>query len=468
MKAVRKDYIAPQVLAYIVKSLFSRTKLVGGGSNPVAFYYHFIFDFEFSDEIVRLIEENLRAFFNAPKSIEMMEMIPSNARELLKHHGHFIRADSASQSALPIVSVIKIEEFYDLVGEEFICQVPFQVAKIVGWEVVSEWKNRPVVRITAVGAEDQSALKEKIKAYRHAHKYSHELLGKKLHFFSIEEDGVYWSDQGEKIKTILRDTWYRELKYFNVDLIATPGFDPLQERFDRYQALHKKKHRLAEWGLVDRGEADGEGLFALPQGFCDCLRFEGSQKVLEEDLKNCLCFINSLWERSGLVQEPLSDVSLSALMESPEGIYLRVLDVYGRAHPLSFLSVSAVGPHTFQLDVSVFCDLEAFVALVIEKNEGEIPYFLNPVQIEIGFLKKDFESAAIEFKNECEKLGLRVRFYREAFGTKSEAIQRAQISHAPHFIALIDAKSVLYRSLGKKKLETTSLEKIANLFLISA
>lgn len=460
---MRKDHIASHLLAYATEQVFPAAKLVGGGANPLSFYYHFIFDFEFNEECLRLIEEKLRAFLASPVDMKLMEMIPSNAAELLKHHRREIRGQVVSEAQGGLVNILKIDGFYDYIGGISSTRVPFKSSKVIGFERVGHWMGQDVIRIIGVGGEDQSTLKQKVKALKEAQKLRHEVVGEKLKLFRMEDEGVYWHAGGEQVRQLLISEWREQVKALGVEMISTPGLRPLAQRFEDYQAIEIKKYRLSELNQVKRDERSGEGLFRGGITSGDCIRLMGNKKGIEGDLEKGLELIHHFWKLGGLTKGGAVKVDFDTLLNHEGEVELRGADLFGRSQKISSLQLQRVGKEFYQLDVRVIWDLNAFIGMMLEKNRGALPFFFQPLQVEVATLSKNLLEAKEAFKKEVEGRGFRIRECEQAFKSKGEMIGYAKRSKAGYFIGIVGEEEGLVSKQGDKNFESAHLKDLADI-----
>jgi hypothetical protein len=317
-------YLSPQILALAVKSVFPSTKLSGGGITPLYFYYDFVFDFEFTDQHLKLVDERLKEFVLRPPHMEKLEMIPSNAALMFAHHKEPQRAEKARQAESDTIEVFRALGTVDYVeakpSKDF-----FNFAAISHLEKSG--------RLVAVYSKEKEELKLKLKKLKQAKSSSHMALGSE--FFDIRQEGVYWHPKGETLRQKYIAAWRDRWGPF---MISTPGDGPLEARFDRYLKGQKFQGCIAEIGSVAK-KSEGEGLFGLSVVTTDLVRFLGSKEYIDK-----------------------------ALEAIKEHICQPATDAYGYHHNLSRVSTKELGNGLFQLDVTFFLSLEAHIALDIEKK----------------------------------------------------------------------------------------------------
>jgi hypothetical protein len=317
-------YLSPQILALAVKSIFPSTKLSGGGVTPLYFYYDFVFDFEFTDHHLKLVDERLKEFTLRPPHIEKLEMIPSNAALMFAHHKEPQIAEKARQAKSDTIEVFRALGLVDYVEAK-------ESKDFFNFAAISHFEKGG--RLVAVYSKEKEELKLKLKKLKEAKSSSHMALGHEL--FDIRQEGVYWHPKGESLRQKYIATWKERWAPF---MISTPGLEPLEVRFDRYLKGKKFQGCIAEIASVAR-QGEGEGLFGLPVVTSDLVRFLGSKEYIDQALE-----------------------SIKAHICSPRA------DAYGGLHHLSRLSTKELGQGLFQLDVSFFLSLEAHIALDIEKK----------------------------------------------------------------------------------------------------
>ncbi|MDN3504086.1 MAG: hypothetical protein P0S95_00750 [Rhabdochlamydiaceae bacterium] len=455
----RKDSIVPHILAYAVMKAFPSSKLIGGGSTPLNFFYNIRFDFEFSSDALHSIEEALCSFLANPKTMKIMEMIPANAQELLSHHKQEVRGEVAEESGDQFANVLRIGDFYDYIGLISSDKIEFNHAKIVEWSVVGSWMDKPIIQIVGVGADTKPNMIAKQKMLKKALKGRHDVLGEKMGLFYIDESNeVFWHSRGQALRRLLIDEWYERVEKMGVEIISTPGLRPFSKRFDDYQKINPKCRRLAEIGSVERYANQADALFAGGVVRGDLIRFVGSKETLEGDLKAALDMICAFWTDCNLTKGDCVYVDFQTLLDHEQEIELQAADVFGRPQKISSLRLKELKKGLFELNIRVFWSMSSFIALIIEKNKGGLPFFLEPIQIDIAVLKRSLMAEAEQIKINFEQNGVRVRIYSHNIKQKHEAMALSKSSHAPFFFTLFEEGKGYVLERGNKKFDTVDVK----------
>ena len=400
------------ILPYIIKSLFPTARLVGGGCNPLASYYNVLFESPISDEVVTLIEEHYRAYLTKPIEPKLMEMVPKNASELLRHHNEPIRAEAALRADEPLVQVVQIGKFYDYVEEEIDLTLP-KMAQVVECETIEG-----VTRFWVVEADSNETLKNKLKQWHHAEKVRSDLCAPKLGLYIENDEGIYWSPKGMWVREQIIDLWKEGMKQLNIELVKSAT------DLEAYCALYPHARRIAQ--------IDEEDQILLIGANIDEERHQ-LEKLLKKIWK--LCHLES------------SDYLIEDALMTP--------------HEMATFEQEGE-----RLKVSLIPSLTQLINLAIEKNDGQLPFALEPAQVVVGMVKKSFESVAQKL---VEKLApLRVHVVKNMFKTKHDASRFAKKQNCPHFFLIYEENEGYYKARGEKKFEALEHEQFVKCVLKSA
>jgi threonyl-tRNA synthetase len=223
-------YLAAELLASVVWSLFPNVILVGGGVNSLGFYYDFILEQPLTENMLELIDVHLHRFIKEGQPIRFISMMRENAQNFFEHHNHFHLAHRAAEEQSNILELVQIGNFYGLCPAlPFTSSEEVGVVKLLGTKELTHHIQNEVIQVTRLlGTSQNSAkdLKSFLKSYdQFLKKRDHRILGPKLNLFSFSESmgslGVVWHSKGLKLRRLLQELSER-LMPENVNQIVTP------------------------------------------------------------------------------------------------------------------------------------------------------------------------------------------------------------------------------------------------------
>jgi threonyl-tRNA synthetase len=330
---------AAELLALAVKELFPNVLLVGGDVTDTGFFYDFVFEQPVLDESLALLEIRIRALIKEELEICSLSMMRENGHSFFMHHGQPFLADHSLQADQNIVSLIQIENFYDLCASLSSLTSTGQIGhvkllekqkmdRLVDQEEEKSWIS--VTRFIGTAFSDFSSLKKFNKAYDQLKKKDHRILGPELDLFSfIDQAGeieCFWHPKGEILRNILIKLWLDECKNLSIQFVKTPllvkqdfckkkyvnhlFFIEDQDyllngsRFFQHLALFVRKKvsisqlplRLAEWTQEYRQEEEAKlwGLFRAYSFESDQLTIFCSEEQVIPELISSLQFFEKI------------------------------------------------------------------------------------------------------------------------------------------------------------------------------
>ncbi|MFI5344074.1 MAG: His/Gly/Thr/Pro-type tRNA ligase C-terminal domain-containing protein, partial [Chlamydiales bacterium] len=131
-------------------------------------------------------------------------------------------------------------------------------------------------------------------------------------------------------------------------------------------------------------------------------------------------------------------------LEGPR-LEMRIVDGLQREWPGATLQIivhqdEALGflqncPHRLLIAQSVWGSLDRFVALLIERCEGEIPFWLAPEQVRVLVIGKSSQDYAEEVAEKCQQIGIRVKTDRRDVKL-SEKVYEARRERIPYLVII--------------------------------
>ena len=285
-----------------------------------------------------MLENAMKAL--AKEEMVLREMMASNAKELLLHKGHKKWADCLQGGT---VFVAEINGFFGLCTGELVQCSHFSLFHFD--------QNKKQVTIEGVAFQSAEDQKSFLKKYRQYPKKNFEYLGKEL---DLIDEGI-WQPRGMALRRVLVEYWRKGLEAQGYYEISEPD-------------LRKKKFSC--WnGLEDRSYCFNE----------DCLI--SSLQFIQKWI-NIFNF-KSMWvlvKPTRTLKDAMATCGMDFVSEDGEQsqVELRIADALGRYWTGPTLWLKKKG-----IEFSLFGDLERFIGLLLERYEGELPFWLTPEQVRL-------------------------------------------------------------------------------------
>ncbi len=471
---IAQHHTAAKMLAAAVLDLFPDTLLLGGQGTSQYFFYDFLFPFEFQEHITKMIEERMRLLLKERPSIRIMEMLPMNAASLLEHHSQTLLADQVMNLDAALVQMCEIGAFVDYCPYDLRERLPdpFYIKLLEAFDLrVEEGK---ITRIVGAASCHKEELKAVVKQSSSFAKKNHAALAVEQRFFFPlkKEGGWVFQPKAEALRNSLLRWWRQQLSLQGIDQIVTPLNDQktppslqLTERHVEYffESNLGKEAKLAELFTVidpDKGEVQN-GLLAPGQWHTERTHlFCSEEKVLQECISS-LQFILKLPKildfefqillchskdgvrgRAGKAVEFLSNALKKAGLDSvtekkyrigfDAAIEIQIADSLGRWWTISFLGIADASlmkrsekGDLWLLVCSSFDSFERIIALLLEKREGDLPFWLAPEQLRFMVVNQKAVEYAEQIRSHVIQRGIRAnidsgdgklstRYYRAA------------------------------------------------------
>ena len=125
---------ATAVLGAALSDLIPQGYLLKGGGTGSIFYYDIVMGETLAEVMLPHLENRMREIVSKDHPVKIHEMVPSNALEFFRHNRRYYPAHFVQQSQDPLVQVVQIDAFIDLVEGEFLEKTgelgPFKLIKI--------------------------------------------------------------------------------------------------------------------------------------------------------------------------------------------------------------------------------------------------------------------------------------------------------------------------------------------------
>ena len=206
------------IMAQAVKRLFPEAKITIGPAIDNGFYYDFDVEKPFSEEDLKLIEEEMKKIIKEDLEIERFELPKEEAIKFMKEKDEPYKVELIED--LPegeVISFYKQGEFTDL------CRGPHlpTTGAVKAIKLLSSsgayWRgdehNKMLQRIYGISFPKASQLEEYLNMIEEAKKRDHRKLGKELELFFFDDTApgmAYWMPKGFKMMNVLIDFWRKE------------------------------------------------------------------------------------------------------------------------------------------------------------------------------------------------------------------------------------------------------------------
>lgn len=420
---------AAELFAHALIEVFPEVQLIGGSETLFGFLYDFKAPFEFQKEFLSMVEERMREGVKRGVEIITTEMMPDNAAALFEHRKQPLMAKRALRAKEPLVSVVRIGKFSSLAVGPFL----HSAAEMGPFKLMDCKIEQGITRVFGIVCTDPKELKKEIKKGSPLTHKNHIEWGKELDLFTLlpfgEEGQFVWHPDGVALRERLQKVWC-EAGYLP---LSTPysGREQLGCFFSFVQT-HPTFLHLVEWRQHASDEEENlEGLFTpkifttdLAVAFCNPNQLAdvcfSSLQLIIKILKMLTFEIRLVVHAcsSKIKMEPLVsalqrggwDFQKSAGLGRDPRVEMLVADAQGRYWESSCLDLFSLewGGRQVSGVVSSACvQLERTIALLLERCEGALPFWLAPKQLRLLVVDEKARSYATHVKESLERAGYR-------------------------------------------------------------
>ncbi len=342
------------LLNIAIRKVFPAVKCCFSEGDLQGFSCEFSYSEVFSEDYLRLIENTMKEL--SREEIRVMEMLGSNAKDFFLHRGQKELAKSLDGVG-GTVFVAQIGEFADL------CEGELDECKYFSLLELHQEKRRVCIEgVAFASGRDQKAFLKKLKQYP---KKNHQYLAKLLELYEEES----WHPKGMQLRRVLIDLWRGMVKKEGFEEVETP--DPAgyfaqteREKFSCWKGLREINYSFSE-------DSTHSSLQFI-QKWINIFTFEyrwvlvrshqkKTSRILEKALCSCDMEYHTIEEEAKTAQ-----------------IELHIQDAMGRYWVGPRLRLEKGG-----VSFSLFGDIKRFIALLLEKFEGELPFWLFPEQVRV-------------------------------------------------------------------------------------
>lgn len=223
-------HTSAHVLAQAVKRLYPETKCAIGPAIENGFYYDFQFDFPFSEENLKVIEEEMRKIVKESLSLQVFEKSKKEALSFMENEGEKYKLELIEElDASEKISFYKQGEYEELCAGPHItnvCQIKaIKLLSVAGAYWRGNEKNPMLTRIYGISFPKAIQLEEYLHMVEEAKARDHRKLGKELGIFTIFDEGPglpVFLPKGMVLKNLLIEYWRKIHRREGYVEISTP------------------------------------------------------------------------------------------------------------------------------------------------------------------------------------------------------------------------------------------------------
>lgn len=402
--------LASKLLAKAALDTFPDIQLGYTCIEPPLFAYEFVLKQPQHPDMIPLLEERMRGLIKQKPEIRETEMMGKVAAEYFKHVGQPHKAYEAEQFGSELVPLIAIDGFKDLCFEgPILKKTDGMVFKLI--QCKAKNSELPLVRVTGYVSYDNDDIKAFMKKYKEVSKWDPIILGSELglfdHYEPLEPTMLVTLPKGLAVCRKIINWWEKELQQDGYKFFITPKEEDPSEfaawlfwrekdstparyaEFTGFQPFQDRSFTFCTWDQLEK-----ELNYSL-QFLQKCLNMLGieshwvfADKVPKKGLtrgwaKAAQMFHETL-KRSGMQYNVVPETG----MVGPrlQGVFP---DPLGRPWPgpsielhCSLSDTLEFGEEEFKnlvmIRCSLFDSLERYVTLLLQKNKGVLPNWLNP------------------------------------------------------------------------------------------
>ena len=219
------------IMAQAVKRLFPDVKVAIGPSIDQGFYYDFDKEIPFTEDDLRLIEEEMQRIVDENFFFERKVLSREEALELFNSLGEKYKIELINDMPEDeTISIYVLGDFVDLCRGPHIRSTDkvkaFKLLKFSGAYWRGDEKKKMLQRIYGISFPSQKELDAHLDKLEEAEKRDHRKIGKELDLFGFyEEVGaglVHWHPKGGIMRDVIEDFWKKEHYRAGYQIIYTP------------------------------------------------------------------------------------------------------------------------------------------------------------------------------------------------------------------------------------------------------
>ncbi len=223
-------HTSAHVLAQAVKRLYPEAKCAIGPAIENGFYYDFEFPFQFQEEHLKLVEDEMRKLAKESLPLQVQEKSREEAIAYMEKQEEPYKLELIRE--LPEgerISFYKQGDYQEFCAGPHIsctCQIgAIKLLSVAGAYWRGDEKNRMLTRIYGISFPKAADLEEYLHRMEEAKARDHRKLGKELELFALMEEGPglpFYLPKGLILKNLLLDYWRRIHTREGYQEISTP------------------------------------------------------------------------------------------------------------------------------------------------------------------------------------------------------------------------------------------------------
>lgn len=458
-----------RILAAAITELLPGAKIAQAGLCHHGFFCDFTYSFPISGGLLERLEERMRQVIRENREIRILEMVPFSASELFKKLGQ-------KERSLQVLSVEGLVQVMSLGGfadwcEEGECLSSTGAAG--AFRLLNQIElDRGCIRIFGIGAGSKKELKELSSNWDLFEKRDHERAGSSLGLWRTD-GGVHrlWLPRGLEVRGQLSAFWQSAFSSLA---------EPVEGGEGALELLAQNVPSSMEYVSAEGGEG-GRGLLDWPCSLTLSLNhFLGLQSF-------CTSFLQTIHKSLTILG---FDYRIRCFGKRRKGSPLRgaleelgwdLQEVDADADPkLEILvedalrcewALAEIGEMKLKGLRGLFATVwvERNLALLIEKSDGSLPFWLAPEHLRVLPISEEQEEAARSEAEFFRAQGFRAVAEKVSGRTLSERIRSAEEAKVP-FIAILGEREIknshlAWREIGKIRQETGSREQLKRLMI---
>ena len=223
-------HTASHILAQAVKRLYPGTKCAIGPAIENGFYYDFEFDFSFSEDNLKEVEEEMRRIVKESLSLQVCEKSKEEALAYMEREGEIYKQELIRElDDAEVISFYKQGEYEEFCAGPHIsnvCQIKaIKLLSVAGAYWRGNENNQMLTRIYGISFPKAYQLEEYLHMVEEAKARDHRKLGKELGIFTIFDEGPglpVFLPKGMILKNLLIDYWRKIHRREGYVEVSTP------------------------------------------------------------------------------------------------------------------------------------------------------------------------------------------------------------------------------------------------------
>ncbi|MBS0647603.1 MAG: hypothetical protein JSS10_00085 [Verrucomicrobia bacterium] len=358
------------ILAAALSDLFPAAQIRSCQATEKYFFCDVVFPFIFESEMIPLLEERMRSWVKKDLTFQVLEMMPSNAAQFLKHQGNTFAAESVRHEN-GLVQIIQLDRFAGRSpGDPLETTGEIEFFKLFLCQLHGKW-----IRLMGTAALSKDDLKQQVKTGKELP--DHLKLIQEMQLLAPCPGGWLWLPRGEALKKSLIEKAFQ--LFSDIDPLTTPASNDKDLILCHTEYVKASGRGSCEIVKLFLG---GEGVELLDpiQGTADRIFLPGREESIISFLQIITKFLKIfafdyevviVGKTAKILREALKKLEIESTLERGEqpGIEFLISDALGRMWTGPRISYDE---KRGLAQLSLFHSLERFVALLLEKTKGRL------------------------------------------------------------------------------------------------